>query len=508
MLESQTKKFNKFQELVFPIHKYELKKFLPMSILMFCLAFIYNLARNLKDWFIQYSSHLWVGAKPEETTSLISALKFWYVFPCAIIIVMVLTTLTDKFGPDRTFYIVASIFMSFYFVYGYWIYPNLDNLILSPTQITALTERFPLFFRTALVCLANWPLTLFYIFTDLWGTMAIASLFWQFANRVTMAHEVKRFFAMFPLLSNTSTVFAGGVIINYARNLDVTRVKVLMTVIIIAFILSFLAYGYVTKVALKDPRLYKPHKVLRKKKKENISPLEGIKVLFKNPYLSLIALVVFCYGTAMNFSEILMKASMCETFDSATYAKMQGILAVLTGVFSILAVFISSYVLRKFKWKVGALITPILFLTIGGLFLMVLLYKQFISVTIFGMSATIVTTWLGIVNNAMTKGIKYSIFDTTKSMAYLPLPEDERNKGQAAVEIIGARAGKAGASSVQQIMVSFPRTLMTISGSVAGVLAYSFPIVSMFFTTIIIWIISVLKLGACYEEKISDKNLE
>jgi len=57
-------------------------------------------------------------------------------------------------------------------------------------------------------------------------------------------------------------------------------------------------------------------------------------------------------------------------------------------------------------------------------------------------------------------------------------------------------------------MVSFPRTLMTVSGSVAGVLAYSFPIVAMFFTTVVIWIVSVLKLGASYEEKISDKNLE
>jgi len=506
--ENQTEKFNKFQELVFPIHKYELKKFLPMSILMFCLTFVYNLARNLKDWFIQYSSHLWIGAKPEETTSLISALKFWYVLPCAIIIVMVLTTLINKFGPDKTFYIIISIYMTFYFLYGYLIYPNLDNLILSPKQITEFTERFPLFFRTALVCLANWPLTLFYIFTDLWGTMAISSLFWQFANRVTMAHEVKRFFAMFPLLSNTSTVFAGGVIINYARSLDVNRVKTLMMLIIVAFILSVLAYGYVNKVALKDPRLYKPNKIPQKKKKEDISPVEGIKILFKSPYLSLIALVVFCYGTAINFSEILMKASMCEIFDSATYAKMQGILAILTGIVSILTVFINSYVLRKFKWKVGALVTPILFLTIGGFFLLSLLYKQFISVTIFGVSATIATTWLGIVNNAMAKGIKYSMFDTTKSMAYLPLPEDERNKGQAAVEIIGARAGKAGAAVTQQIMVSFPRTLMTVSGSVAGVLAYSFPIVAMFFTTVVIWIVSVLKLGASYEEKISDKNLE
>lgn len=42
-------------------------------------------------------------------------------------------------------------------------------------------------------------------------------------------------------------------------------------------------------------------------------------------------------------------------------------------------------------------------------------------------------------------------------MAYLPLDPDERNKGQAAVEIIGGRAGKAGASAIQQVMTAFPR---------------------------------------------------
>ncbi len=503
MLQNQTKEFNKFQEIFFPIHKYELKKFLPMSILMFCMLFIYNLVRNLKDWFIQYNSNLWVSARPEESANLISALKFWYVLPCAFLMVIIFTVLVDKFGHDNSFYIVVSGFMMFYFIYGYFIYPNLDRLLMSPEQITRLMEMSPPFFRSLIVCVANWPLTLFYIISELWGTMAISSLFWQFANRITMAHEVKRFFALFSLFSNLGTIIAGSTILNYANALDVDHVRILMTVISMVFVTALFLYTYINKSVLKDSRFYDPSKIVKKKKKGKVSPLEGIKILLKNRYLLLIASLVICYGIAINFFEVIMKATMKETFSGEQYARMQGILTVFTGVFSTVITLMSSYILRKFSWKISALVTPFLLLTLGGTFLLLLIYKQFVSATIFGYSAVWIATWFGILNNAFVKSVKYSLFDTTKSMAYLPLSEDEKTKGQAAVEIIGARAGKAGAAFVQQIMLSFPRTLVTVTGSVAGILAYTPSIIGIFFSTVVIWIFSVLKLSSRYERKMS-----
>ncbi len=503
MASSRTKEFNKFQEIFFPIHKYELKKFLPMSMLMFCMLFVYNLVRNLKDWFIQYSSHLWVSARPEESANLISALKFWYVLPCAFLMVLLFTVLVNKFGHDKTFYIMLSGFMAFYFLYGYFIYPNLDRLIMSPEDITNLINVFPPFFRSFMVCMCNWPLTLFYIVSELWGTMAISSLFWQFANRVTMAHEVKRFFALLSLLSNFGTIIAGSTILKYANNLDIEHVRLLMTVVIAIFVAALSLYTYINRVVLKDPLFYDASKVVEKKKKGKVSALEGVKVLLKNRYLLLIASLVMCYGVAINFFEVLMKANMKETFSGQQYAQIQGILTVFTGIFATIVTLISSYILRKFSWKVAALVTPVLLIVLGGAFLVVLLYKQFVSASIFGCSAALIAAWFGILNNAFVKSVKYSLFDTTKSMAYLPLSEDERTKGQAAVEIIGARAGKAGSSLVQQIMVSFPRTLVTVTGSVAGILAYTPSIIAIFFSTIVIWILSVLSLSKKYESKMA-----
>ncbi len=507
MTDSKIPKLNKFQEMFFPVYRYELKKFIPMSLLMFGVVFIYHLVRNLKDNFIHYNSHLWIGARPEETASLVSALKFWYVLPCAVLTVAAFTALMNKFGITKSFYITISSFMAFYFIYGFILYPNLDYLILSEENITSITSNVPTFFRAFITCLANWPLTIFYIVSELWGTMTISFLFWQFANRITMKNEVKRFFGLFSLLANFGTILAGVTVKNYANNLDVGHVRILMIGVLVTGFIILSIYTFINKIVLKDPLLYDESKVSKKKsKKVKASATEGIKILMKNSYFMLICVLVLSYGISINFSEIIMVSSMKEVFTRAEYGSMQGNLSICTGVFAGIIILFSNGILRKFSWKVGAIITPLVFLIGGGLFLSMILYKQFVSATIFGMSSAVVAVWCGVVYDSLAKGVKYSLFDSTKSMAYLPIDENERNKGQAAVEIIGGRAGKAGSSIIQQILLSFPKTLTTVTGSVSGLLAHSPTIASAFLSTVIIWIVAVLKLNDKYEKKIKENE--
>lgn len=507
MIENNTREFNKFQEIFFPIHKHELKKFLPMSFLMFLILFVYNLTRSLKDLFVQYSTTLWKDARPEESTSLLSALKFWYVLPCAFIVVIAFTALLNKFGPDKSFHITIIAFMVFYGVFGYLIYPNLDHLIMSEEKVTLIVQSIPTFFRTFVICAINWPISLFYIMSELWGTMAISSLFWQFANRVTLKHEVKRFFGLFSLLANIGTIIAGGTISNYAQSLDDEHVRNLMIMVLITCSAIMATYSYINKVVLKNDIIDDIQNIpLKNSKKPKVSAMEGIKILVKNPYLLLISVLIIAYGVTINFSQILMKASMKETFDKATYAQMQGILTIFTGIFGIIVVLLGTNILRKFSWKTSAIITPLAFLIFGGIFFCAVIYKQFIGTTIFGVSAMMIATWFGIINDALVRSIKYSLFDSTKSMAYIPLDEASRTKGQAATEMIGGRIGKAGSSMVQQVMVSYPRVLVTATGSYGGVLAYTPHIVGIFFVAVIMWIFAVLKLSNQYEEKV--KNSE
>jgi len=252
VLATQPQKFNKFQEFIFPIYKHELKKFLPMSFLMFCILFVYALANGLKDLFIQFNTTLWIGALPEESASLISALKLWYVLPSAVIAVVIFTALLNKFGPDKTFCITVIGFIIFYGLYGCIIYPNAEKLILSERKLTEIIQGMPLFFRTFITCLANWPFSSFYVISEMWGGLMISSLFWQFANRVTLKHEVPRFFGLFSLLSSLSNLLAGSIIINFACDLDIKRVRILMIGIIITCVLILIVYSYINKAFADD----------------------------------------------------------------------------------------------------------------------------------------------------------------------------------------------------------------------------------------------------------------
>ena len=50
---------------------------------------------------------------------------------------------------------------------------------------------------------------------------------------------------------------------------------------------------------------------------------------------------------------------------------------------------------------------------------------------------------VGMIQNILTKGSKYALFDPTKEMSYIPLDQELKVKGKAVVDVIGGRLGKA-----------------------------------------------------------------
>ena len=58
--------------------------------------------------------------------------------------------------------------------------------------------------------------------------------------------------------------------------------------------------------------------------------------------------------------------------------------------------------------------------------------------------------FVGAAQNIMSKAAKYSLFDPCKEMAYIPLDQEQKSKGKAAIEVIGGPLGKSGGSLIQQ----------------------------------------------------------
>ena len=491
--------FSPLRSALFPVHGYEMKKFFSMSLLMFFILFVYTMVRDLKDSLVQYYAVLG-GAE------LIAQLKFFFVMPAAFLLVMLYSFLINKFGFNKTFYILISSFLAFYVVFLMFLFPNRAYIHPNEATVRAMQASWPSFLHWTVPCITNWSVTLFYVLSELWGTIAISSLFWQFAYKATMKNEVKRFFGLYAVIGNVGVSLSGFLLkyisetckkLNQPRELSI-YICVISSVV--CGLIAIVLFWYVNNIVLKDPRYFDASQVKEKKKKEKIGVMDGIKILFKSPYLLLIGVLVMCYGIAINFLEVIWKAYMKIYFpDPNQYQGMMGNLSITTGILTIVAAVVGQNIIRKTKWRTAALIPALILGVFGSLFFGVVLYGNYGSTMIFGMNFVMLTVWLGLIIDALSKSVKYCLFDATKNMAYLPLNAETRTKGQAAVEVIGGRAGKAGASLIQTILTGFVAAGSTLISHVVTISI-------IFAITGFSWVCSVFNLSKKYEKKVAEKN--
>merc|ERR1712071_329925 len=103
--------------------------------------------------------------------------------------------------------------------------------------------------------------------------------------------------------------------------------------------------------------------------------------------------------------------------------------------------------IRILGWRTGALATPVM---------MSILAVPFFACILMGVdnSKTLgIAVIIGTLQSLISKTSKYALFDPTTQMSYIPLDEESKVKGKAAIEVLGSRIGKSGASFIQQLLV-------------------------------------------------------
>src|SRR3990167_7207980 len=156
MSQTATKEFGKWRSMLWPIHAFELKKFLPMFFLFFFINFNYTILRDTKDTLIVTSA----GAEA------IPFLKFWGVVPGAIIFMLVFTKLSNVIKRERLFMGLMASFGLFFGLYALFLYPN--QAAISPIALTDwMSANLPQGAHGLIGMIRNWPSSLFYIMAEL-----------------------------------------------------------------------------------------------------------------------------------------------------------------------------------------------------------------------------------------------------------------------------------------------------------------------------------------------------
>jgi len=457
--------------------------------MMFMIIYIYTTVRDTKDTLV-------VSACGAES---ITFLKVYGVLPAATMFMVLYSKLSSMFSKDQLFYVTATPFFLFYGLFAFVLYPNRDLIHPEMPPAVLADERL----KYSLSLLYNWSFSLFYIISELWGSVGVSVLFWQMANEITPVWQANRFYPLFGQLANIAPICAGQTVAYFARNSDSgddafgVALKGTTYLILLSGVCLFALYANIGRLHAADEasgRLGdKKDGAKPKKKKPKMGMVESFKFLLQQKYLGYLCILVVSYGLSINLTEVIWKKMVKQAHpNKKEYQIFMGNYSSLVGAATFVIIFFGSNIVKHLGWRAGALTTPVL---MGGLAAPFFAYVIAMGKDVGKDKKALWTAVnVGMWQNILSKAIKYALFDPTKEMAYIPLDQESKVKGKAAIDVLAARIGKSGGALVQQIIVIIFGNIMNGASAVAAI----------FFFTIACWIYGVLGLAVMFEQKIKE----
>ncbi|MGA8164041.1 MAG: Npt1/Npt2 family nucleotide transporter [Waddliaceae bacterium] len=486
------KSFGPIRQFLWPIHRHEMKKLIPMLLIFFLVHFSYNILRTLKDTLI-------VTAKCSGVEA-IAFIKVWVMFPGAILMTFLFTRLSNRFSRETVFYVMMSIFLLTFFLFGFFLYP-LRESIHPHAFADFLQEMLPAGCKGFIAMFRNWTFTLFYGMSELWGNIIIFVLFWGFANEITTINEAKRFYGLLGFGANLSGVIAGLISVFISRRAFNPHLPfgetgweqslvLLISLVILSGVLSLGLFRWLNRKFLLSS-----HNELKKFDENNaikgkLSLRKNFAYLLKSNYLIYIALIVISYSVVINLIELVWKDRMKALYPSPSdYNLYFNQVSMIIGITATLAsLFLSGNVLRKYGWTFTAMLTPLIVLFTSLVFFGLFFTEKHLpgpAAALFGFTPLMLIVLSGSIQNIFSRAAKYTVFDITKEVAFVPLTTESKLKGKAAIDGVCNRLGKCGGSVIHTGLL-FMCTTFTVSAPYVMV---------MIIVVIGIWMLSIRFLG-------------
>jgi len=136
--------------------------------------------------------------------------------------------------------------------------------------------------------------------------------------------------------------------------------------------------------------------------------------------------------------EIVWKATVKRAFPiRSDYLAFNGRCSTLIGTSSFVMMVVGVNIVKTLGWRAGALMTPLMMGLLAAPFFGCLIFGGINPVKGLGSSSSnavvqknlLIAVYVGLLQNVLSKGTKYAIFDPTKEMTYIPLDKNSKTKG-------------------------------------------------------------------------------
>jgi AAA family ATP:ADP antiporter len=465
----------------------EVRLFLPLALMMACILYNFGALRMLRDGIIVS----YLGAE------VLSFAEIYVSLPLAFLTTMGMFALYERGNLRFVFMVVCSIFIVFFVLFGWVWYPHVDFWHIGQATQDSLTRAYPNL-RWIIVLWGHWSFALLHAVSELWAAALLNVLFWQLANATLSTEQAKRLYLLFGLVGNFGTIIAGKVLHAWAGvgKSDATYVQeMLMAVIGITLVMMLLFRWIQPHLALASRQTKAPGVAGRS---GAVSVRSALMTVLRSPYLGLMTVMIMGYGISVAIVETQWRAyARILHPDTQSLTAYMGQFMVWIGMATMGFLCVGSVILRRFSWLTAGLIAPMMMGITSLLMLVITQWSGGMAGTVFHMSTMVMISYVGAIQNVLVKSSKYTLFDATKEMAFIPLDPVLKTQGKAAVDLIGNRTARSCGAGIQTVML-----MLMPSATLVQLGPWMLMIVLVCVT---FWILAVIGLSHRYDALTSEK---
>ncbi len=381
----------------------ELKKFLMLAGIFFCIIGVYWAMRPIKDSVF-------------VTIVGIDFLPWAKVFSIVVMLPLIIlyTKLIDAYPRQKVFYLIVAVYGIIGLLFAYFLmhpFHGLNNTAAHPWRMV------------------GW---LWYAYAESFGSLMVA-LFWVITTDTTLPEAAKRGFPIIALLGQTGNI-VGPMILQAKRLGFATSAPVIGICAVLMFGIGLLMWIFMRVTPKEELQGYVARNAQQpaEGKKSSVGFLDGLKLIFSNGYLFGIFLITGAYEVIVTIFDFQLKSMGRLVYgDESSYAAFLAYYSSLTGVVAVVCILLGiNNIQRKLGMKVSLVLVPCL-VTIAVL-------------TLKFHPALSVVFWIVV----LAKGVNYALNQPTLKQLYIPTTKEARYKSQGWIDMFGSRASKAAGSGI------------------------------------------------------------